>query len=239
MCTEHTPTSASGSPGNAHWEGSCWPLETTAWWAGHVFRARRKTRQQRGSSQIGGSCGADQLCLDRPPTPHRRSAVSASSECWGYLPRWPPARSGPRRALWRFCYEIARTALLRMQDLRRRRSSTRVPSAPTVGRRRPHSPVRRLRGPACEPSGTAAAGGPTDRSARKPTDRNTREPTGRNAWKPTGRNAGITARASPQPVRTSTPPTVRLPRRSTRNLPCSRSLVAGAASWSVTLTLFR
>src|ERR1039458_9704905 len=42
-----------------------------------------------------------------------------------------------------------------------------------------------------------------------------------------------------QPRRISTPPTVRLPRRSTRYLPCSRSSAPGTASWSVTFALLR
>ena len=55
-----------------------------------------------------------------------------------------------------------------------------------------------------------------------------------------GTNPGVRREQEPpQPIWTSTPPTVRLPRLSTRNLPCSRSLAAGTASRSVTLALFR
>jgi MFS family permease len=42
-----------------------------------------------------------------------------------------------------------------------------------------------------------------------------------------------------QRLATSTPPTVRLPRRTTRNLPCSRSARSGSASSLSTLRLFR
>ncbi len=57
---------------------------------------------------------------------------------------------------------------------------------------------------------------------------------------PGGRAAAVAARSRPvQPWTTCAPPTLRLPRRSTRNRPCSRSVRAGRASASVTLRLFR
>lgn len=46
-------------------------------------------------------------------------------------------------------------------------------------------------------------------------------------------------RGQDQPRSTVTPPTARLPRRTTRNRPCRRSDGAGRASGSVTLRLFR
>jgi hypothetical protein len=55
-----------------------------------------------------------------------------------------------------------------------------------------------------------------------------------------GLSSGPPARDLPgQRMATSTPPTVRLPRRTTRNLPCSRSARSGSASSLSTFRLFR
>ena len=54
------------------------------------------------------------------------------------------------------------------------------------------------------------------------------------------RVAGVAPRPPAQlAVRTSAPPTVRLPRRKTRNRPCSRSAADGTASGEATFALFR